>query len=113
VVLINFWATWSRPYLIDNRNLVGTYQKYHDQGFEIIGVSLDTDRQKLLDYTRQQQMTWPQFFDGQGWNNKLAIKCGIESIPANFLLDGSGKIIGRDLRGGALKAAVAEAMAKK
>ena len=58
-------------------------------------------------------MTWPQFFDGQGWGNKLAVKYGIESIPATFLLDGDGKIIGKNLRGEALEPAVAAALAKK
>jgi hypothetical protein len=57
-------------------------------------------------------MTWPQYFDGQGWGNKLAVKYGIESIPATFLLDGSGKIVGRDLRGDELEQAVASAVAK-
>ena len=58
-------------------------------------------------------MTWPQFFDGKGWQNKLAVKYGIESIPATFLLDGEGKIIGKNLRGEELQAAVARALAKK
>ena len=48
-----------------------------------------------LSYTKQMNMTWPQFFDGQGWDNKLAMKYGIMSIPASFLLDGNGKIIGQ------------------
>ena len=58
-------------------------------------------------------MTWQQYFDGQGWSNKLAAKYGIESIPATYLLDGNGKIIGQDLRGDALGAAVAKALANK
>jgi len=113
VLLIDFWATWCGPCRGEIPNVVATYQKYHDQGFAIIGVSLDQDRQKMLDYTKQMKMTWPQFFDGQGWGNELAVKFGIESIPATFLLDGNGKIIGRDLRGDDLTQAVAKALAAK
>jgi peroxiredoxin len=112
VVLIDFWATWCPPCRGEIPNVVATYQKYHDKGFEIIGVSLDQDKEKLLDFTKQNNMTWQQFFDGQGWNNKLAEKYGIESIPATFLLDGSGKIIGKDLRGEELTQAVAKAVGK-
>jgi len=113
VVMIDFWATWCGPCRGEIPNVVATYQKYHDKGFEIIGVSLDQDRQKLLDFTKENGMTWQQFFDGQGWNNKLAVKYGIESIPMTFLLDGNGKIIGKDLRGQELTDAVAGAVAGK
>ena len=113
VVLIDFWATWCGPCRGEIPSVVDTYQKYHGQGFEVIGVSLDEDRQKLLAYTKEMKMTWPQFFDGQGWGNKLAVKYGVESIPATFLLDGQGKIIGRDLRGEQLTQAVAKAVARK
>ena len=58
-------------------------------------------------------MTWPQYFDGQRWENKLAVKYGIQAIPATYLLDGEGKIIGKDLRGDALEQAVASALASK
>jgi peroxiredoxin len=92
--------------------VIATYNKYHDKGFEIIGISLDQDQAKLTNFTKSMNMTWPQIFDGQGWGNKLAVKYGIESIPATFLLDGEGKIIGRDLRGEELQAAVAKALAK-
>ena len=113
VVLIDFWATWCGPCRAELPNVLATYRKYHDQGFEIIGISLDQDQAKLTNFTKSMFMTWPQFFDGKGWQNKLALKYGIESIPATFLLDGEGKIIGKDLFGEALPAAVARALAKK
>jgi thiol-disulfide isomerase/thioredoxin len=111
VLMVDFWATWCPPCRGEVPNVVATYQKYHDKGFEIIGVSLDQDKQKVLDYTQQQNMTWPQFFDGQGWSNKLAVKYGIESIPSSFLLNGNRNIIAKDLRGDDLQAAVAKAVA--
>jgi peroxiredoxin len=113
VVMIDFWATWCGPCVGELPNVIATYQKHHAQGFEIIGVSLDQDQTKLTDFIKSKDMTWQQFFDGQGWGNKLAVKYGIESIPATFLLDGDGKIIGKDLRGEALEQAVTSALAKK
>jgi peroxiredoxin len=112
VVMIDFWATWCGPCVGELPNVIATYQKHHAQGFEIIGVSLDQDQTKLTDFIKAKDMTWQQFFDGKGWGNKLAVKYGIESIPATFLLDGEGKIIGKDLRGDNLEAAVAKAVAK-
>ena len=76
-------------------------------------MSLDQDKTRLTDFIKSKNMTWQQFFDGQGWGNKLAVKYGIESIPADFLLDGDGKIIGKDLRGEALEQAVTSALANK
>jgi len=113
VVLIDFWATWCGPCRAELPNVLKTYEKYHGQGFEIIGISLDQDKEKLTTFTKQQKMTWQQFFDGQGWGNKLAGKYGVNSIPATYLLDGDGKIIARDLRGEALAEAVSKALAKK
>jgi thiol-disulfide isomerase/thioredoxin len=110
VVMIDFWATWCGPCRQEAPNVVATYQKYHDKGFDIIGISLDQEQQKLLDFTKQNNMTWRQYFDGQGWSNQLAVKYGIESIPMDFLIDGNGKIIGKDLRGDDLEAAVAKAV---
>jgi peroxiredoxin len=113
VVLIDFWATWCGPCVAELPNVLETYKKHHPGGFEIVGISLDEDQTKLETFTRQKSMTWQQFFDGQGWKNKLAQKYGVNSIPATYLLDGDGKIIAKDLRGEALEKAVAQALAKK
>ncbi|MES1180231.1 MAG: TlpA disulfide reductase family protein [Verrucomicrobiota bacterium] len=116
VVLIDFWATWCVPCCAEIPNVVATFQKYHDQGFEVIGVSLDSDRKKLLDYTQKSQMTWQEYFDGKSvpGENKLASRYGIahSGIPMDFLLDGNGKIIDMNLRGEALAQAVAKALSK-
>jgi thiol-disulfide isomerase/thioredoxin len=113
VVLLDFWATWCGPCVAELPNVLETYEKHHSKGFEIIGISLDQDRAKLTSFLEKRKMTWPQYFDGKGWENKLAQKYGIQSIPATFLLDGEGKIIGKDLRGEDLEAAVAKALKAK
>jgi peroxiredoxin len=113
VVLVDFWATWCGPCVGELPNVIKTYEKHHANGFEIIGISLDQDEKKLKNFTSQRKMTWQQYFDGKGWENKLAGKYGVQSIPATFLLDREGKIIGKDLRGPALDEAVTKALAKK
>ncbi len=114
VVLVDFWATWCGPCRAELPNVIETYKKYHDKGFEIIGVSLDSDRDKLDAFLKKQDgMTWQQFFDGQGWGNELAKKYGVESIPFTVLIGPDGKIIGKDLRGDALATAVSSAVDKK
>jgi thiol-disulfide isomerase/thioredoxin len=113
VVLVDFWATWCGPCVGELPNVLAAYKKYHEQGFEIVGISLDEDQAKLTSFLKDQGMTWAQFFDGKRWENKLAVKYGIQSIPATFLLDGEGAIIARDLRGPALDAELARRLAQK
>jgi thiol-disulfide isomerase/thioredoxin len=110
VTMIDFWATWCGPCRAEMPNVVATYQKYHAQGFEIIGVSLDENRPALANYVSAQGLVWPQYFDGRGWENKLAKKYGVESIPMNYLLGRHGIIIGSDLRGENLRMVVAGAV---
>ncbi len=113
VVLVDFWATWCPPCVRELPNVLKTYEKHHAEGFEIIGISLDQDEKKLTDFTKQKNMPWQQYFDGKGWSNKLAAKYGVSSIPATYLLDTEGKIIGNGLRGEELEEAVNKALAKK
>ena len=113
VVLLEFGATWSKAWVNETPNLRRLYEKYHGKGFEIIGVSLDQDQLRLSGFTAQNNLTWPQFSDASGWHNKLAIKYGINSLPDNFLLDGEGKILGRNLRGRELEDTVLLALQHK
>src|SRR5215213_9705262 len=99
VVLIDFWATWCGPCVAELPNVLKAYEKYHGQGFEIIGISLDQDKEKLTSFMKEKKMTWPQYFDGKGWQNKLAGKYGVDSIPMTYLVDKEGKIIASELRG--------------
>lgn len=112
VVMIDFWATWCGPCVGEVPNVVKVYQQYHDKGFEIIGISLDRDgdKDKLIGFTKDHNMPWRQYFDGKFWSNELAVKYGIRGIPATILLDGSGKIIAKNVRGEALEPAVKKAL---
>ncbi len=113
LLMIDFWATWCGPCVGELPNVIKTYQKHHDQGFDIIGVSLDKDKAKLSSFLQENKMTWPQYFDGKGWQNQLAQTYGINSIPASYLLDKNGIILAKGLRGEALESAVADGLAKK
>ena len=112
VVLIEFWDTDCGPCVAEMPNVLKTYEKYHPNGFDIIGVSLDADKAKLERFVTDHKMAWPQLFDGQGFDGGLPVKFGVSAIPITYLLDGKGEIIARELRGDGLEKAVATAIAK-
>tara|TARA_B100001250_G_scaffold409363_1_gene433551 strand:+ start:1203 stop:1955 length:753 start_codon:yes stop_codon:yes gene_type:complete len=98
VVLIDFWATWCGPCIAELPNVKKTYNKLNQKGFEIIGISLDSNENSLKRFLKKENMPWPQFFDGKGWNNELAKKYGIRSIPAMWLVDQEGNLIDTNAR---------------
>ena len=106
VVLVDFWASWCGPCRKENPNLVKAYAKYHDKGFEIIGISLDDKRENWIKAIEADKLPWVHASDLKGWKSDLAVEYGIKSIPMSFLVDATGKIIAKDLRGDQLDKAL-------
>ena len=92
VVLVDFWASWCGPCLRAMPDLIETYGRYHDQGFEIIGISLDKDKARLEQYIQDNGITWQQYYDGLGWDNKMAKRFGVRGIPHIVLVDKNGAV---------------------
>ena len=112
-LLIDFWASWCGPCRSENPNVVAAYEKYHSNGFEILGVSLDSDKAKWMDAIHKDNLQWAQVSDLKLWKNEVAVFFGIRSIPTNFLIDPKGVIIAKNLRGENLEKKLAEIFAKK
>jgi thiol-disulfide isomerase/thioredoxin len=103
-VLVDFWASWCSPCRAENPNVVKAYNKYHEKGLEIISVSLDDIKGKdaWLAAIKKDGLIWKHVSDLKGQKNEVAVLYGIKAIPQNVLLDKTGKIIGKNLRGEAL-----------
>ena len=99
LVLIDFWASWCGPCIRELPNVVKAYERFHDKGLEIVGVSLDKDKASWLAAIEQTGQKWPQMSDLKGWDCEGAALYGIQSIPANVLINEQGEIVARDLRG--------------
>ena len=111
VVLVDFWATWCGPCVAELPNVLAAYEKYHDKGFEVVGVSLDTDRDALEGFLKEKEIPWTILFEqpeGQGWQHPLAAYYGITGIPTVILIGRDGKVVSMDVRGEKLGEALAK-----
>jgi peroxiredoxin len=106
-VLLDFWASWCGPCRAENPNVVKAYNKYKDKNFTVLGVSLDAKKEPWLAAIKTDGLTWTQISDLKGWNNMVAKQYTIRSIPQNFLIDPTGKIVGKNLRGDDLETKLA------
>ncbi len=101
-ILLEFWASWCGPCRKDNPDLVKTYATYKDKGFEIVAVSIDANKEAWIEAIKKDQLTWIHMSDLQGGMNTASLTYGVFGIPDNFLISPDGKIVARNLRGGAL-----------
>jgi len=113
VLLVDFWASWCGPCRAENPNVVKAYQMFNKKGFDILGVSFDQNREKWIKAIKDDKLTWNQVSDLKGWGNAAGKLYGVNSIPSNILLDKDQMIIGRNLRGDALRKKLEEIFGKK
>ena len=103
VVLLDFWAVSCGPCVGEIPNIKRVYEKYHDKGFEVVGVSLDTDKKLLREFIDNEGLPWRQIQDNSGFRGEIAKQYGIRSIPTPFLLDRTGRVISVKARGNLLR----------
>lgn len=108
VTIVDFWASWCKPCRAENPHVVAVYNQYHDKGLNIIGVSLDKTADAWKKAIADDKLVWNQVSNLQFWNEPIAKQYGVEQIPTMFVLDASGKVVGKDLRGAELEAKIKE-----
>jgi thiol-disulfide isomerase/thioredoxin len=108
VVLVDFWATWCGPCVAEIPHVLAEYEKYHDKGFEVVGISLDDDKQALADFVAEHKIPWPILHESGEGGNSLATFYGITGIPQLILIGRDGNVITLNARGPVLDEKLAE-----
>lgn len=108
ITILDFWAAWCRPCRVENPNVVQVYNKYHEKGLNIIGVSLDKNAEDWHKAIADDGLTWHHVSNLAYYDDQIAKLYNVDAIPATFILDEKGVIIAKDLRGPALEEKMAE-----
>jgi thiol-disulfide isomerase/thioredoxin len=114
VVLVDFWATWCGPCVEEIPNLKRLYEKYHQAGFEVIGVSLDNTAAELTGFIKDRKLPWPSILDRDNApEESLADAYGVSSIPLAILVGPDGRVVSTNARGAELERLLRDLLDKK
>lgn len=113
VVLVQFWASWCGPCRREIPNVKNCYNEFKDKGFDVIGISLDESKEDMMEYLKNEGVSWNISFSGKVWEDETAKLYGVRAIPSLWLVDRKGNLRHFGLRGDALKKAISELVAEK